>query len=74
MALGAAGAHQAKGHAVSQTFGPMMASELIRLLQAQIKKNGDVPMTVVDSHANSCEVGEIEFLKYAHPTVVINTQ
>ena len=67
MALGAAGAHQAKGHAVSQTSGPMMASELIRLLQAQIKKNDDAPVTIVDSHANNCEVGEIEFLKYAHP-------
>lgn len=51
----------------------MKASQLIEILQQQVEKNGDQDVIISDSHCNACEVGEVEFLRYAQPTIVINT-
>lgn len=50
----------------------MKASELINLLAAQVKKHGDHPLVVVDSHLNTCEVDGLKFLRHAHPTLVMH--
>lgn len=52
----------------------MKGTQLIELLKEQIAKNGDQEVVISDSHTNTCEVGSVEFIRYAHPTVVIHTK
>lgn len=51
----------------------MKASQLIEQLEQAIEHLGDHDVVVVDSHANTCDVQDVQLMHYAHPTIIINT-
>lgn len=52
-------------------YKEMTASELVAELQRRVELYGDHPVCILDSHANTLNGLKVEFIKYAHPVIMI---